>query len=297
MSFTGIPFIFLSFISTRTDTQITKAGKVGKSMERELYQVSLRTDAEYVRNAVHLVQDMNGTVSYTNTANKDKVYGVVKGYIPKERIDVAKEDLRRAPYVWDAEIKVPDAEPYKLKRSQRLSLNQIDGKLHAEDRLVPEHASGYTIIVPSFKNPRIEQLYQEAKLRVAGRQNQIELVQILTDFIYKRIPYNDKIQDRMLHLDRALDYGGVCKEKAALLQMLLQRFGIESRFRRGYFEYLNKPGGRPWRTSKHAWVEVHIGNQNFVADPTKDLLATPEEIYKLQARFSSGSNIIERTFS
>lgn len=62
--------------------------------------------------------------------------------------------------------------------------------------------------------------------------------------------------------------GGVCRHRAALLQMALQEAGIKSRYVRGKATLLNNPGGY------HAWVEIDLdgkGDYRYVKDPMNDI--------------------------
>jgi len=216
--------------------------------------------------------------------------------------------LQKAKYVWDAEIKTSGKEPYRLKVSKEVDLDSSTGKLYSQDRILPSSIQeGHILVIPRFGNPRIQQLYQEAKGTVKDARDARELAERLNSFIHQKVHYEEPdVEEKVLHIDRALEYGGVCKEKAALLQMMLQMFGIESRFRRGKFQPYNERGkainydrktGRKV-SGRHAWIEVKAGKEKLIADPTNNLLGNEEDLYRLErVKFVPGKNVVERSRS
>jgi len=128
-----------------------------------------------------------------------------------------------------------------------LDLNQTDGKLHKGDRLVSRSTNGHTLIIPGYNNPTILQLKKKADSILNPDSTIRGKLEVLTCLVYLHFTNHD---ERKFPKEMSLDYAienrmGVCKEFAAALHMLLNMYGIHSRYVKGN---LGSVG--------HAWLKV-----------------------------------------
>lgn len=108
--------------------------------------------------------------------------------------------------------------------------------------------NGYGLRIPEMNHEKIAEVASAFEQHTdAG--NKYQLAKQLTYFVHERFEYEDISADRkFVNLISAIDHGkGICKEKAALYQVLAQRLGIDSYYVRGRAD-----GGR------HAWCKVHV---------------------------------------
>ncbi len=121
---------------------------------------------------------------------------------------------------------------------------------------------GYTLYIPELNISDINQLHSEFESNFSYK-NEFELAEELVYFLYERLDYDgfSKAGDS-LDLEAAINLEkGVCKEMAAILQILFQRFGIDSYYHRGRVHREDGVYG-------HAWVKAKIGDQIFYSDST-----------------------------
>lgn len=96
-------------------------------------------------------------------------------------------------------------------------------------------------------------------MELDGKEKVLEL----TKFVRKEIEYENIFKGkRLTMLSESIKLRkGVCKEKAAILQMLLRHGGFDSFYVKGFVK-------TPTKKSSHAWVEVNLHNDVYIADPT-----------------------------
>ncbi len=143
---------------------------------------------------------------------------------------------------------------------------------------------GYDLLICGYLNPRLQQLYREAKIFAGssqGRARAERFVRYVHQAIRPNLDWNDV--GSLVPLQRALHRReGVCKEMAATLDMLLTMEGFAPEYKRGLI-----PGGR------HAWLKVNVGGIDCLADPSTPLFGQYESV--LQANgFREGENIVIR---
>jgi transglutaminase-like putative cysteine protease len=130
---------------------------------------------------------------------------------------------------------------------------------------IESKGNGYTLVIPAYNNPQLQKFHQEA-VAYAGDFQGRRRVGKLVEFVHNEIKYDEKthkqfIFEREVSLIRSLKLRkGVCKEKAAILSMLLQMEGFPNEFRRGTLPTQDK-------RERHAWVKVNVDGEPFLADP------------------------------
>lgn len=282
----GVPFILMSVRMPVIEPS---------TQESNLYEkeyVIIRSDPRRVENAAHLVKDFMGDVTYTNASNPERLYGIVKTYIPKSKVAELSRYPDKLGYVWDIVVKPSDKEPYTIKESKATDLNSMEGLLYSNDRIMPSSPSGHILIIPDEHNSKMLDVYRRAKEWTKNSSSTLDFIERLNEFVYEILSYKEDFVEshKIVRLDDALKYGGVCKEKAALLQVLLQKFGKKSSFKRGQFVKLNGYSHR------HAWVEIEYGGKKWIADPTNGIFSSEDQISKSRFRFKPTENIVERSF-
>ena len=119
---------------------------------------------------------------------------------------------------------------------------------------------GYTLLIPSLELDEISELRGEF-IRLTDYNNEYECAEQLTEFLYKRLQYDDSEEPiNKISLKESIRLEkGVCKEMAAVYQILAQGLNLDTRYVRGTY-----------KGSKHAWIKLKIGGQILYADPTNE---------------------------
>jgi transglutaminase-like putative cysteine protease len=134
-----------------------------------------------------------------------------------------------------------------------------------KDEKIESKGNCYTLVIPGYNNPQLQRFHQEA-VAYAGDSQGRSRVGKLVEFVHDEIKYDEEthrrfISEKEVSLIRSLKLRkGVCKEKAAILSMLLQMEGFPNEFRRGTFPTQGK-------RERHAWVKVNVDDEPFLADP------------------------------
>jgi transglutaminase-like putative cysteine protease len=267
-------------------------------LERDLYKITIRSDFRHVGGAREFIRDLRGTPVYTNKELpfEDKEAGIVKGYIPKEMIPYAEKWLNESEYIWDVIIESPEGQKYGLKETTRVDISKY-GQLLPEDRLVPRSEEvGHKTVIPTSHSYLLRSLYEESKPLAKKSKDFWEFLERMTDFVYDEIEYNLDVPGKIHHLEDMGKHGGVCKEKAALLHLLLKKFNIESTFEKGNYMEVKEDGSLKY-VGGHAWVGVEKYGKKVILDPANNIMKTPEELYEEDhVVFEPASeNIVERS--
>ncbi len=145
-------------------------------------------------------------------------------------------------------------------------------------------SGGYDLLIPGYLNSRLQQFYKEAKIFAGSSQGRARVerfVQCTYQAIRPNLDWNDV--GNLVPLQRALYKGeGVCKEKAATLDMLLTMEGFVSEYKRGLFQ-----------GERHAWLKVNVSGIEYLADPTTPLFGQYESVLKANGLIE-GENIVIR---
>ncbi len=143
---------------------------------------------------------------------------------------------------------------------------------------------GYGLVICDYLNPRLQQFYQEAKI-FAGTSQGTARVGKFVRYVHQAIRSNLDWNDvgSLVPLQRALHKReGVCKEKAATLDMLLTMEEFAPEYKRGLFQ-----GGR------HAWLKVPVAGIEYLADPFTPLFGQYDSVCQANG-FREGENIVIR---
>jgi hypothetical protein len=159
--------------------------------------------------------------------------------------------------------------------------------LRKGDIIKSASVNGYDLVIPAYNNPQVLQFHAEASA-FAGNTRGKQRVEKFLDYVYGAIAIDDNWNDvgKKVPLQRALyKRKGVCKEKAAALDMLLAMEGIKSEYKRGNIkaEEGRHKGGR------HAWLKVEENNQKLLADPTLRLLGDYEYVSRIRGYVEEGA--------
>lgn len=122
---------------------------------------------------------------------------------------------------------------------------------------IKSRGNGYTLVIPNSSEPLVQNFYQEASNYVGSTIGKQRIGKFV-DFVYRSIKGErgwEKGQKEVSLLSSLGLRKGVCKEKAAILSMILSLDGIENDYKRGSVPDENDEMGR------HAWVKVKFGNE------------------------------------
>ena len=135
-------------------------------------------------------------------------------------------------------------------------------RLDKGDVLRSRSKKGYALIIPGFDDHSFLEILDSAITQTKGLDSKEKVLE-LTKFVRKEIEYENVFKGkRLTMLSESIKLRkGVCKEKAAILQMLLRQSGFDSFYMKGFVK-------TPSRTGAHAWVEVNLHNNVYIADPT-----------------------------
>ncbi|MEM3181144.1 MAG: transglutaminase-like domain-containing protein [Candidatus Micrarchaeaceae archaeon] len=126
---------------------------------------------------------------------------------------------------------------------------------------------GYGLILPSPNSPLFREYYKKAT-DYAGLSTGLDRVARLLGFVHDSIMYDENFGNGMKYVPLYMalrDGKGVCKEKAALLYMILTLEGFDAKYVKGTLTDRDGAGG-------HAWVKIRIGKDEYLADPTNKKL-------------------------
>ncbi len=132
-----------------------------------------------------------------------------------------------------------------------------------EGQKIKSKGNGYTLIIPRYNEPLIQEFYQKAKNYARDNKNE-KRVGRFVDFVYKSIRGERGWEKGVKEVSLLSSLGlrkGVCKEKAAILSMILTIENFENYYKCG--TVLNRNG-----RSRHAWVKVKVNDKFFLADPS-----------------------------
>jgi len=155
---------------------------------------------------------------------------------------------------------------------------------------IKSKGNGYTLVIPSFNDPLVQNFYQEA-LNYVGNTIGKQRIGNYVDFVYKSIDGErgwEKGEKEVSLLSSLGLRKGVCKEKAAILSMLLSLDGIENEYKRGLVPDENDEMGR------HAWVKVKLGNEFWLADPSYGPRFGKYESVTKMGKYSEDKNFIQK---
>ncbi len=179
-------------------------------------------------------------------------------------------------------------------------------ELYKGDKLLSS-GSGYALEIDGFNTPEFIEFAERARKRISENSSLEDIVASLVDFVHQeldkeppleKVPKYKQILRKLLRKERVVRVSevlrkkkGVCKEHAALLQMLLQTIeGRGSKIRSWYIR--GRCGG-----GRHAWVAVEINDPDenglYLADPTWNIFGPYERIKKLY-KYEEGENLIFR---
>lgn len=146
--------------------------------------------------------------------------------------------------------------------------------------------SGYTLYIPKMNNKYIKELYREFENNFSYNSN-LELAEELAYFLYERFDYESFPEaEDSLKLEAAINLEkGICKEIAAVYQILSQMFGINSRYMRGV---VTRDGER----YRHAWNKVKIGKKLYYADATWGTFKNYQKALR-EHNIKEGESIVE----
>jgi len=152
---------------------------------------------------------------------------------------------------------------------------------------IESKGGGYTLNIPGYNNKQLQKFYEDAKIFVGdtqGKQRVGKFLQFINND--KNLKYEEGWEsgEKDVSLIRSLFLRkGVCKEKAAVLSMILRMEGFDNNYIRGTFPVGNKE-------YRHAWVGVRIGDEYFLADPTNNVFGK----YNSVAKFNSYKEDIDK---
>jgi transglutaminase-like putative cysteine protease len=155
---------------------------------------------------------------------------------------------------------------------------------------IKTRGNGYTLVIPNSSEPLVQNFYQEA-LSYAGGTTEKQRIGKFVDFVYRSIRGErgwEKGQKEVSLLSSLGLKKGVCKEKAALLSMILSLDGIENDYKRGSVPDENDEMGR------HAWVKVKLGDEFWLADPSYGPRFGKYESATKMGNYSEDGNFLER---
>lgn len=146
--------------------------------------------------------------------------------------------------------------------------------------------NGYGLRIPKMNNEKLNRLIQAFK-DWSDAKNDYQAAKQLTFYIYDRFEYENISGDRrFVNLIESLrSRKGICKEKAALYQVVAQRLGIDSYYVRGIVD-----------GSRHAWCKVHVSKgdtDSAWADPTWGEFKRPYEKAVQKYGLKEGESIVE----
>jgi hypothetical protein len=133
-----------------------------------------------------------------------------------------------------------------------------------EDQKIKSKGNSYTLVIPSFSDPLVQSFYQDAKM-YAGSAKGKERIEKFIEYVSKNIEAERGWEKGAKKVSLLSSLGlrrGVCKERAAILSMILTLDGFENQYKRGLVPDGNDEIGR------HAWVKVKIDDKFWLADPS-----------------------------
>ncbi len=144
--------------------------------------------------------------------------------------------------------------------------------------------NGYTLVIPPYSNPTLLKLYDRAKSYAEGSEGRNRVGELVR-FVHGAFSQTEGWQEgaKTVPLQRALYKNqGVCKEIAATLAMVLSMEGVPYDYVRG-----TSSGKR------HAWLRVHLDNEQWLADPTQNLFGRYDSVSRHHG-FEEGHNFVRR---
>lgn len=107
----------------------------------------------------------------------------------------------------------------------------------------------------------------------AGSSTGLDRLKLLTEFVYKQIPYDIEKQGNPLFEDMlAGKSGGVCLHKAAALQLVLVYEGFDVRSEGGIITF-----NKNIMLGSHSWLSADIDGVKYLSDPTNMLIGKYQE--------------------
>jgi hypothetical protein len=139
--------------------------------------------------------------------------------------------------------------------------------------LLRAYGSRNRLVIPAYDNPLISDFIEKAR-KYAGDTSGKERVEAFTRYVQTSLrtgPQKTTLFEQDVPLENAILSAGVCRQKAALLQLILQSENIRSEFMAGTHEFITKGflGGRlPNRkvSGAHAWIKVDE-KKEYLSDP------------------------------
>lgn len=182
----------------------------------------------------------------------------------------------------DSEKYSVDMSILKAIRDRKNDLLFNSGQIY--DAIEKIFEKSHNFIVPSHDNPILSEFRKKA-IDSAGNAEGVKLAEALNSFVYFHITSKDRREFFHARDERLESFiekkEGVCKEKAAILQLIFQEKQMNSIFTAGTSTYVKKGLlGDKMDSGGHAWVTVTIGDKKYIADPTNTPSLLTDEILK-----------------
>jgi transglutaminase-like putative cysteine protease len=155
---------------------------------------------------------------------------------------------------------------------------------------IKSRGNGYALVIPNSSEPLVQNFYQEA-LTYAGNTAGKQRIGRFVDFVYKSIKGEENWEKGLEEVSLLSSLGlrkGVCKEKAALLSIILSLDGIESDYKRGLVPDEND------EMKRHAWLKVKFDNEFWLTDPSYGPRFGKYESATRMGKYSEDGNFLER---
>ena len=161
-------------------------------------------------------------------------------------------------------------------------------RLKEDMRILGSTSKSYTLVIPNIdphENEHLASWYNDI-LGGGSWSNDLRMAKDVFRYISRNFKTNEdgsqegfnRPNGGRMSLNAALEHKkGVCKEKAALFQIIAQNVGLESLYVRGYQPDVTEKGKRIKR--RHAWNKVKIQGHMYYVDPTNGYFSTSSESY------------------